>query len=356
MGTLSRMTRIARINRLAVLLAFIASACASSRSGTGQPPGEASPASSGYDAELTNYPYPYEVKIHPVKQQGHDLKMAFMDVPPEGTPNGRVVLLLHGKNFAAAHWKETIAALSKAGFRVIAPDQIGFGKSSKPADIQYSFHALATNTGTLLDALGVDRVAVVGHSMGGMLATRFALMFPERVERLVLVNPIGLEDWKRVVPYRTIDQWVDAELAQTPEGVKNYMRESYFAGEWKPEYDALVDMQAGWTRGPDREQVAKVSALTYDMVFTQPVVHEFPDLRVPTLLIIGTRDRTAVGKAWAPPGVAEQLGRYDRLGKKAAQAIPDAQLVELENVGHIPQVEAFEPYMDALVKFVAKGP
>src|SRR6266487_5151615 len=85
-------------------------------------------------------------------------------------------------------------------------DQIGFGKSSKPHAYQFTFQALAENTNGLLDHLGVGRVHVVGHSMGGMLGTRFALIFPDRTDRLVLVNPIGLEDWKTVVPYLTVDQ------------------------------------------------------------------------------------------------------------------------------------------------------
>lgn len=345
MVTTTPMTR-----SILALTLLAALGCAGAR-----PAGSAPAANDGYDAELTNYPYPWEVRFHPVEQQGHRLKMAYMDVAPT-TPNGRVVLLLHGKNFSASHWKETIAALTEAGFRVIAPDQIGFGKSSKPIEIQYSFHALANHTASLLDALGIDRMSVVGHSMGGMLATRFALSFPERTERLVLVNPIGLEDYQRVVPYRPIDWWVEMELRGTPEGVKQYMQESYFDGTWKPEYDSLVEMQAGWIRGPDRERIAKASALAYDMIFTQPVVNEFPDLKVPTLLIIGTRDRTAVGKGWAPPEAAKALGNYEVLGEKVAAMIPGGRLIELEGVGHIPQVEAFETYRDALLGFLEESP
>jgi pimeloyl-ACP methyl ester carboxylesterase len=70
-----------------------------------------------------------------------------------------------------------IEALTTAGYRVVVPDQIGWGKSSKP-DIHYSFHLLAANTATLLDHLGVGQVSVLGHSTGGMTATRFTLMNP----------------------------------------------------------------------------------------------------------------------------------------------------------------------------------
>jgi pimeloyl-ACP methyl ester carboxylesterase len=305
-----------------------------------------------YDARLSGYQYPFEVRLHPVKAQQQTLEMAYMDVAP-AKPNGKTLLLLHGKNFSGAYWERTIKALNAAGYRVVVPDQIGFGKSSKPEHFQFTFHELATHTRSLLAALGVQRVAVVGHSMGGMLATRFALMYPEVAEKLVLVNPIGLEDWQRLVPYRTVDASFEEELKATPQSVRAYMQENYFAGNWKPEYDALVEVQAGWLKGPDRRRMAWIAALTSDMVFTQPVLYEFPDLELPVLLIIGQKDKTAIGKAWAPPEAKPKLGNYPELGRKAKAAIPNARLVEIEGAGHLPQVEAFEVYRKALEEFLA---
>lgn len=304
-----------------------------------------------YDARLSGYDYPFPVRFLDLDLQRQELEMAFMDVRAE-RPNGRTVLLLHGKNFSGAYWGRTIEALTAAGYRVVAPDQIGFGKSSKPARFQFSFQALATHTRRLLDDLGIRRVTVVGHSMGGMLATRFALMFPDRTRQLVLVNPIGLEDWKRVVPYPTIEEWFRLELKKTPDRIKTYMRESYFDGDWKPAYQELVEIQAGWARGPDHERIAWVSALTDDMVFTQPVVYELDDLEPPTLLLIGQKDRTALGKERVPQEVAKRLGNYPRLGKRAAGRIPNSTLVELEGVGHVPQFEAWDKYIGALKGFL----
>ena len=131
-----------------------------------------------------------------------------------------------------------------------------------------------------------------------------------------------------------------------------YQQRSYYAGEWKPEYEELIGAAAGWTRHPDYPRVAWNAALTADMIVTQPVVHEFPQVKVPTLLIIGLRDRTAVGSAWAPPAVAAAMGDYTRLGKSAAAAIPNARLVEISGVGHMPQVEAFDQYIEAMTAFL----
>lgn len=364
------------------LLAFsLASACATSSDSTGDDEGprasaeapeqesdrqpapekkeggatdEGSPDGPAYDARLSGYEYPYEVKTWTLQAQGAEREMAFMDVRPDGEPKG-VVLLLHGKNFSGAYWERTIEALVDRGYRAIAPDQLGFGKSEKPTDFQYSFHALATYTRRLLDERAVGDVHVVGHSMGGMLATRFALMFPDRTERLVLVNPIGLEDWKTKVPYSTVDEWYQRELEKTPSAVKAYMKESYFDGEWKEAYDPLVEIQAGWIRGPDYETIARVSALTYDTIFTQPVLYEFSELQVPTLLIIGQRDRTALGTNQVEPEVADTMGRYDELDEEVAERIPDSTLVELEGIGHIPQFETFERYRDTLVDYLDDG-
>jgi pimeloyl-ACP methyl ester carboxylesterase len=304
-----------------------------------------------FDAELTAYRYPFPVRFLELPSQQQTVKLAYMDVAP-AQPNGHTVVLLHGKNFPASYWEPTIRFLSERGYRVIAPDQIGFGKSSKPAQYQYSFQQLAANTRAVLDAAGATRVSIVGHSMGGMLATRFALLYPERVEKLVLVNPIGLEDWKTVVPYHSVDQWFEQEKKATAESVREYQRTSYYGGTWKPEYERQIETSIGVLKHPDYPKIAWASALIYDMIYTQPVVYEFPLLKVPTLLVIGQRDRTALGRAWVAKDVAATLGDYPALGKRAAAAIPGAKLVEIPGVGHLPQVEAFEAYSQALAQFL----
>ena len=106
-------------------------------------------------------------------------------------------------------------------------------------------------------------LAAVNAQMGGMIATRLALMFPDVTRSLALVNPIGLEDWKALgVPYRTVDENYAQELKMTPETIREYERMSYFAGEWKPEYDALIEILAGWSQDPDYATVAWDAALT----------------------------------------------------------------------------------------------
>lgn len=305
------------------------------------------------DAMLTDFPYPYPVRQHAFTSQGQALVMAYMDVPPTSTANGRTAVLFHGKNFCGATWEGVIAPLAEAGFRVVIPDQIGFCKSTKPATYQMSFHQLAANTRALLEHLGVARPILIGHSMGGMLATRYALSFPDDSGALVLVNPIGLEDWSaKGVPGRTIDELLEAERKTDAQRIKAYQQRTYYDGRWRPEFDRWVDMLASTYRGVDAGSAALSQARASDMIFTQPVVHEFPRLAVPTVLMIGERDTTAIGKDRAPPEVAEKLGHYATLAREAESRIPGALLITFPELGHAPHIEEPEAFnvtlLDAL--------
>lgn len=307
------------------------------------------------DINLSNYEYPHPVAYIQLNVQNQSLKMGYMDIRPQH-PNGKNVMLLHGKNFNGAYWRTTIQALSESGYRVIVPDQIGFGKSSKPDSFHYTFQQLALNTKSLLDSLGVSRTVVLGHSMGGMLAARFALMFPEATDKLILENPIGLEDWKLKVPYQPVEWWYANELKKDYAQLREYQQSNYYDGNWKPAYDEWVKLLAGWTLNSDYGRIAWNAALTYDMIFTQPVLYEFDKVTMPTLLVIGTRDRTALGKQLVEPAVRETMGLYSELGKKTQHAIPHSILVEIPNVGHIPHIESFDEFINPVLEFLGSSP
>ncbi len=309
-----------------------------------------------YGEELQGFEYPYPLHRFEFNSQGQPVQMGYMDIPPSGQANGRTAVLMHGKNFCAATWGDSIKALSAAGYRVVAADQIGFCTSSKPEHYQYSFQQLADNTHALLTSLGIDKASVIGHSTGGMLATRYALMYAPETEKLVLVNPIGLEDWKALgVPWRTVDQWYERELKLSAEGIRKYEQSTYYGGRWKPEYDRWVDMLAGLNKGPGHKRVAWNSALIYDMIFTQPVFYELPALKVPTVLLIGDADTTAIGSDIASPEVKARIGDYTVLGKQAAKLIPGATLVEFPGMGHAPQMEDPPGFNKVLIEQLKRG-
>jgi pimeloyl-ACP methyl ester carboxylesterase len=303
-----------------------------------------------YGPELQGFEYPFAVAEFTFSSQGEQMHMAYMDVHPEQS-NGRTVVLLHGKNFCAATWGATIETLVAAGYRVVAPDQIGFCKSTKPQHYQYTFQQLARNTNALLHSLGIHKATLVAHSTGGMIAVRYALMYPEETEQLVLVNPIGLEDWKaKGVPSISLDDWYARELKVSADSIRNYERATYYAGQWQPQYERWVDMLAGLNAGPGKDLVAFNSAAIYDMIYTQPVIYEFPLISVPTLLMIGDKDTTAIGKDLASPAVRDTLGHYPELGKKAAALIPHSRLIEFPGLGHAPMIQDPVAFHKALLE------
>jgi len=315
--------------------------------------GDAGPA---YGPELEGFNYPAPVSQYDFTSQGVALHMAYMDIKPAHA-NGRTAVLLHGKNFCAATWEPTIRQLNDAGYRVIAPDQIGFCKSSKPEHYQYSFQQLARNTHALLQSLGVTDATVIGHSTGGMLAIRYALMYPRETRQLVLVDPIGLEDWKaKGVPSLSVDQWYERELKTSADGIRRYEQFTYYAGQWRADYEPSVQMLAGMYRGPGKQILAWNSALLYDMIYTQPVVYELGQLSMPTLLLIGQKDTTAIAKDAAPPDVRAKIGHYPELGKAAAKAIPHATLVEFADLGHAPQMQDPQAFHKALLDWLTAAP
>lgn len=301
------------------------------------------------DPMLNDFAYPYTVERHTVVSQGQAVQMAYMDVTPE-EENGRTVVLLHGKNFCAATWEGTMNALLGAGYRVIAPDQAGFCKSTKPEGYQYGLHTLAANTKSLLEAAGIDRPIMMGHSMGGMLAMRYAVQYPQAISGLVLVNPIGLEDWRAMgVPNATVDELIAGQQQTTRQSIKDYQQSTYYVGEWKPRYDIWVDMLWSMYDGEGRAVTERHQALTADMIFNQPVVHDLPRITAPTLLIIGEQDNTALGKARAPEAIRQQLGDYSALAEATRDAIPDARLVSYPALGHSPHIQAPERFYDDLL-------
>jgi pimeloyl-ACP methyl ester carboxylesterase len=296
---------------------------------------------------LESVKYAYPVKYFPINTEGQNLRMAYMDVAPAQNANGRTVVLFHGKNFGGYYWTNVIKGLTARGFRVIVPDQIGFGKSSK-AYIHYSFHQMARWNRELLESLNISKSVVLGHSMGGMLATRYALMYPDRTEKLLLENPIGLEDYKSFVPYTSTEDQYATELKATAESVRKYYQTSYFT-RWKPEYEELVRIAGGVSASSDFPRYAKVAAMTFTMIYEQPVVHEFANLKVPTVLFIGRQDKTIVGKGLLSAAEQAQHGLYNVLGKQTAAKIPGAKLVEFNECGHIPHLEVPTEFMVALL-------
>jgi len=266
----------------------------------------------------------------------------------------KVIVLLHGKNFSGYYWEKVAKDLLKKKYRVLIPDQIGFGKSSKPDYYQYSFGQLALNTKSLLDDLNIKKFDLVGHSMGGMLATTFAVNYPASVNKLILINPIGLEDYGKYVEFKDVNFFYKRELATTLDKARSYQSKNYYDGKWSSEYEKLLIPLKGMLAGKDWETVAWNNALTYGPIFSENIVSRFSQIRNETFLIIGTRDKTGPGRGWLKEGVTRKLGEYNDLGKSTKAMIKDSVLIELDGVGHMPHYENYNVFIKAFYKAIDK--
>ncbi|MFK8139344.1 MAG: alpha/beta fold hydrolase [Bdellovibrionales bacterium] len=176
---------------ITLTLTFLLGACSSF-------PKEAVDLSISYNATLDTFRYPFPVKTFEIQTQRKNLQMRFMDIGKKDLK--KIAILLHGKNFSGFYWEKIALELVSKNYRVVIPDQIGFGKSSKPDYYQYTFAQLSLNTMSLLDELGIKgKVHVVGHSMGGMLGVHLALNYEDRIKQLVLNNPVELEPLFKVL-------------------------------------------------------------------------------------------------------------------------------------------------------------
>jgi pimeloyl-ACP methyl ester carboxylesterase len=283
-------------------------------------------------------PYPYPTSYLDFVSYGQDVRMAYMDVAPAGQPNGRTVVLLHGMNFAGFYWAGPIELLRNAGFRVVVTDQIGFGRSSKPISPTYTFNDMALNTKRVLDHLGIAKAAIVGHSMGGMLAARFAASYPDVTERVVLYSPIGVTDARRERPYRSTDEVYKATLGYTYQQALGTMRRYFPTPQaWKPEYEKLARLHYAWTLSGEWPRMAMIRAMLQQQVYNDPVVYDWAHIKAKAMVIGGTIDGPDFSGA----------------AKRIASTIPGgAEVVLEEGAGHVLHYERPDVFNRALLKFL----
>ena len=302
---------------------------------------------------LEGFPYPYPVHFMPLTLEGEDLRLAYMDAPPIGPSTGRTVVLLHGRNFPSSYWEPTIKALTDAGYRVIAPDQIGFGKSSKPG-FSYSFDMMARATIALLDSLHVDRFDLVGHSMGGMLAVRLARAYGPRIDHLVLYSPIGLEDYRFYAPPLTDEELAKHERELTADGYRKQLMTNYALSLPSSAIEPFVQLREGIKQSGEYPRWLKSFVASYQMIYAQPVAHEIPLIDRPTLFIMGANDHNAPGRPFAPPELQAKMGQNAALAQTLAARMANAKVKVFEGVGHLGHLEATQAFNETLLRFLAQ--
>jgi len=198
--------------------------------------------------------------------------------------------------------------------------------------------------------LGVEQpgAMVIGHSMGGMLAARFATQYPAMVERLVLYNPIGLVDVRFDRPLESADDAYKRNLTSTYDTVKAALLRyvAHNPAAWTPQFEAYARIRYSWTLSPDWPRLAMVQTLLSQVQYLDPVVDDWAHIKAPTLVFGGAEDSL--------PGSAALF--RDRM-RFIADTIPNgnARLHLIPGLGHVPHMEAPEKTYAPLIAFLREG-
>ncbi|ADU47611.1 alpha/beta fold hydrolase [Intrasporangium calvum] len=249
--------------------------------------------------------------------------------------DGPVVLLLHGSGpgvSAAANWRLTIPALVAAGHRVIAPDQLGFGRTVPPEGHEYSVDSWLAHAVALLDVLGVERASVVGNSFGGAMALRLASQHADRVDRLVLMGSVG-------VPF-PITEGLDAVWGYEPSVDNMRALLDLFAHDTSRMTDDLARdrYEASVKDGADERFAAMFPAPRQRWVDSMVLpMDEIRSISAPTLLFHGREDQVIP--------FTTSLNLF--------HLIEQSQLHVFGQCGHWTQIEYADDFNALLARFLA---
>ncbi len=271
-----------------------------------------------------------------------DAEIAFLDVPARAEAPGEPLLLVHGITATLSYWKQNVAALSER-HRVIAVDLPGYGRSDKP-DAPYTMPYFVGALRELCTRLGAARPTIVGNSMGGLIAMRYALAHPDEVSRLVLVAPAGITDYPRRLMWLALKVVERAQpigrdgLPRVPRAPAQLVRLLFRAVfPYDPEIaERYARRYVESVSGADYARHVRTFSRSAQSVLHHHVGEHARAIRAPTLILWGARDPLL------PASTAKKLRRL----------IPDSRVLVYARSGHCPMVDQPERFDRDLLAFL----
>ena len=272
-----------------------------------------------------------------------DTKVHYVELNAQGE---RTLIFVHGLGSYLKFWRYQLDHFAAQGYRVLALDMIGYGKSSKPATFPYTMDAMADVVLAFAREAGADRPVIVGHSMGGQTALSFAIRYPDALSALVLTSPAGFERFSPKEQAWFEKVFTVPLIMGTPEAaIWGTVRRSNFY-RWKPEYAWLIEERVRAAKNDTFAQYAyanvrSVHGLAHDDFVRANLRH----IKVPTLIVHGDMDRLI-------PNPFMHGGPTIDVMKHGQRNIPGARLVTLEGCGHTVQMDCSVEYNAAVGAFL----
>lgn len=255
-----------------------------------------------------------------------------------GERTNPILLLIHGYTASTAVWRTVAPMFAERGFQVIAVDLVGFGFSSKPAWFDYSIQSQARVLSRFMNRLGIGKATVVGSSYGGAVASTLALDYPERVEKLVLVDAVCNDDAKRHPILRLANlpgmgEIISAFLSDSPRFIRYRLQNTM-----TPANHHLIDDERIQTiRRPLHAKDAHRSVLMTARNWNACRIEQDAQfISQPTLLVWGENDTIIPIQN----------------GYKLHDAILNSRFVVFKDCGHVPQEEKSENFVEVVSEFV----
>lgn len=269
----------------------------------------------------------------------------YVELNPTGAPT---LVFVHGLGSYLKFWRYNLDHFAGLGYRVVALDMLGYGKSDKPASFPYTMEAMGEVVAAVMAQLGVERAVLVGHSMGGQTALSLAIRRPDVVAGLVLAAPAGFEDF----PERE-EQWYRQAVrsafirAADEDGIWGAVRHANFY-RWRDDYAWLVEERVRVATTAEFASYAYANVRSIQGLAANDFVRDnLGQIKAPTLVVHGDRDRLI------PSPFFNGGFTRDVMAAGAAQ-IPEAGLVTLEGCGHTVQIDCHDGFNAAVGEWLAK--